>query len=891
MVEYRDLLVGLWRDPTPGFFTARAWEEFGRSTPALQIYLPFDDRRFVDYVDHLSELNPRELQYVGARLFDSLFQGEILRLYVHLREQLQASGANLRVRLRLDPPMVGRLPWECLYDTRHQSFLAASEETTLVRFVTEAKEAAPASVRPPLAVLLAGELPVRAPESPLAREARAFARALRSLESEGLITLRFLGRTIGEQPLTREQLAEMVRRDVDILHLVVESRWNLETALFDLAAAGGKPDPVTAGELAGLLECASPRLIVLSAGEAAGASAPALAASLLAHTPALLSHRGRPPEDVVERFTQSFYRELTSLKPVDTALATARRDAVSAVPESGWIPPALFLGRKDARVFYNEARERVQRVYQLSEGRYRRRLREILNRIWPKPERYTRQMLRWMPRQEPMTAYFHAADFLGQPQELSEMAKRFQRLLLLGEAGSGKTMALFRLFYESAQPVLSYRAKSPLPIYVSLADLPSGVELFDYVAHGLDRDLFLSDLDEGRFLFLMDGVDGLSSSATRRLTQAVDAFMHRFPMNRFVLTSRRPIPVALEVPNWVEILPFAEWEALDFLIAEDVMRAEPARLLYRQLAQALGARVGNPQVLAMARRLWREGARVPSTLTGLFSAFFQVAGRALVPELREGLLPGLALFMTETSRTSLTRRHLERDLRNHSRRSILEELGLPGVSGSGAELLLTELGKTRLLRGPRAFSFPNLAFQEFLAAYALRALPPEEIVSLVPAAEWSPASSPEERPYNLSRGSFHGVLPFLAGIHDASVEMICGILDRDLVLASECFREAGQPTAADRPLQEAVQTALAREDERTQAVGCLSLEARGDRWAVGMLETVAADPRFSGRALAVEALGTLRSHHSVPLLKAAALEQNSVLARAALDALSRIKAS
>jgi predicted MPP superfamily phosphohydrolase len=31
----------VWWDPTPGFFTAKAWEEFGRSTPPVQIQLPF----------------------------------------------------------------------------------------------------------------------------------------------------------------------------------------------------------------------------------------------------------------------------------------------------------------------------------------------------------------------------------------------------------------------------------------------------------------------------------------------------------------------------------------------------------------------------------------------------------------------------------------------------------------------------------------------------------------------------------------------------------------------------------------------------------------------------------------------------------------------------------
>ena len=55
--EYRDLLVAVWWDPTPGFFTAKAWEEFGRSTPPVQIQLPFYDRQFVGNVDRLDRLS------------------------------------------------------------------------------------------------------------------------------------------------------------------------------------------------------------------------------------------------------------------------------------------------------------------------------------------------------------------------------------------------------------------------------------------------------------------------------------------------------------------------------------------------------------------------------------------------------------------------------------------------------------------------------------------------------------------------------------------------------------------------------------------------------------------------------------------------------------------
>lgn len=888
--EYRDLLVRVWTDPVPGFFTARAWEEFGRSTPPVQIRLPLDDRQFIAYVDRLGELNAVEMQYVGARLFDALFQGDILRLYVHLREQLQPAGERLRVRLEIDPPIAARLPWECLYDTREGSFLGSRQETTLVRYLESATAPKAVAIRLPLRIVLAAECPESHSTARVVREASAVREALRALEAEGLITVQCVGTALDGEPLTQEALVERLRRDVDVLHLIADTRWVSGEATVELMEEGGKAASVSAGSLASALEATSPRLVVLSGGSAAGAVGPALAERLLLHTPALLSHRGNTPEDLLERFVSMFYRSLAAMMSVDGALTRARGEVALHFPvEIGWLAPALFLAQRDARLFYNQARERVQQVYQLSEGKYRRRLRETLNRIWPKPERYTKELLRWMPRQEPMTSYLHAADFLGKPQSPQELTRRFQRLMILGEPGAGKTMTLYRLFYEAAQPILSYRAKSPLPLYLSLPDLTEGTSLFDFIGRGLDRELFASDLAEGRFLFLMDAADGLSALEAQRLLTALNEFMHRFPANRFVVAARRAVPGTVEIANWAELVPFADWESLDFLIDEDAIRAEPARLLYRQLARSLGARVGNPQVLAMARRLWREGARVPDTTTRLFLAFFRVAGQSLVPELREGLLPRLALFMTERDRISLTRQQLEAELASCSRdkgplgETVWHALAPP----EEGELLLEELAKTRLLRGPQPFSFPSIAFQEFLSALALRSIDPEKVLELVPTARWE---LHDERPLNLARGPLHGVLPFFSGLVDDAAPLVEGLIGRDLVLAAECFREASR-SAAGESLARSTDAALASGDPLTARVACVSLEARGDLGAIESLERAVSQPYHPARALAAEALGTLHSHHSLPLLKAAALEKDPAVSRAAMGALARIKAS
>jgi CHAT domain/HEAT repeats len=895
--EYRDLLVALWNDETPGLFRARAEEEFGRATPPTRVYLPFDDRWFVQYADRLEELNSRELHYVGARLFDSLFQDEILRLYVHLLQQIRNTGAKLRVRLAIDPPIVARLPWESLYDTRNGSFLSTSSDVTLVRYVRPASQEPPTvSVRPPLRVLLVaepgtngdrdrrGERSLRVP-----REAKTVRSALRRLEAEGTVSVFEAGSALGGSVLEASAFESVLSRTFDVLHIIADTL--PEDAVSEPRLCLGS-DTFTLSSLARILKTHPPGLVIWSGGREVGAVAPTLASSILSRVPALLAQRQTAPEDLLDPYTTELYRSIGAMKAVDTALADARGAVLAQFPtDTEWLSPALYLSRKDATAVMHPQRSSVQDVYQLSEGRYRRHLRETLNRFWPKPERYFPQVLQWLPREEPLSSYLHAAEFLGQPRSASELNQRFQRLLVFGPAGSGKTMALYRLFYEAAQPVLSYDAKSPLPVYVSLPDLDYGPDLFTLLAADLDRDLFKSDLEEGRFLFLLDALEGLSSRAAATQTEALNQFMRRYPLNRFVVAARLPPPKPVEIPNWAEVLPLAEWEALDFLIAGSAIRPEAARILYSQLARSLGARVGNPQILALARRLWREGARVPSTATEIFLSFFRIAGGSIAAETRDGILPQLAFFMTKEGRLSLLKEHLEEDRRPRGLAELAQEVAFRSTGAVSVDELLAEVEKTRLLRGPRAFSFPNVAFQEFLAAFALRFAAPNTILSLVPSADWRELSESNGRPLNLSRGPFHGVLPFLCGLREDGARLVERLVDRDLVLASVCYRECRPSMTIDLALRAGVERALSSTSELDQRVACLSLEARGDRWAIDWLEDIASRPESLARAVALEALGNLRSRRSVSVLESAAEDRNPTVAKAAFDALTRIKTS
>ena len=71
---------------------------------------------------------------IGGRLFDAVFAGAVRDCY---RGSLaQASGQGLRLRLRLtDVPEIAAWPWEFLFDSSQNRFVALSVETPVVRFL------------------------------------------------------------------------------------------------------------------------------------------------------------------------------------------------------------------------------------------------------------------------------------------------------------------------------------------------------------------------------------------------------------------------------------------------------------------------------------------------------------------------------------------------------------------------------------------------------------------------------------------------------------------------------------------------------------------------------------------------------------------------------------
>jgi len=218
-----------------------------------------------------------------------------------------------------------------------------------------------------------------------------------------------------------------------------------------------------------------------------------------------------------------------------------------------------------------------------------------------------------------------------------------RKLVLLGNPGGGKSTFVSHLAYclaaHSLEPnagLLGYIAGWPksegyaLPIVVILRDfarslpdpLPSRAEpnhIWDFISARLSaenvslaRDPVQDQLEKGRALVLLDGLDEVSSEAERLFVrEAVMAFVKCYPQNRYVVTCRvmsyQP-PVGKDAPDLrlpgfptFEIAPFDEQKVDRFIGAwyEELGRVEVVR---KEESAALAGRLR-----AALRRpdLWR----------------------------------------------------------------------------------------------------------------------------------------------------------------------------------------------------------------------------------------------------------------------------------------------
>ena len=387
---------------------ARVLQSPAGDTRGRVFTLPFDHRdlenfflRMVAVGRSVRRVESPEMALVkgfGGDLFDTVFDGDVLRCLTKSLDRADQRGAGLRIRLRIEDvlhapvspgavetgkkrPVVSLadIPWEFLYDRSTDEFLALQRTSPLVRYAAMPEAVEPLSVEAPLRILVMMSSPRGYAELEVEREWQKLQQALGDLTSVGKVTLERL----------RSPTLEALRRQLlrggpyHIFHFIGHAQFNekVDDGELLLETTGGQPHPVSGQKLAVVMaQHNSIRLVVLNACEGARGSAEdpfAASAQTLIRVgiPAVIAMQLEMTDESAILLSREFYTTLTDGYPIDTALSEARAAIYTDVSPLEWAIPVLYMRSEDGSIFQigtAELRDLQERV-RLKEEEHRRR--------------------------------------------------------------------------------------------------------------------------------------------------------------------------------------------------------------------------------------------------------------------------------------------------------------------------------------------------------------------------------------------------------------------------------------------------------------------------------------------------------------------------------------
>ncbi len=308
----------------------------------------------------------------GGALFEALFQGEV-RNRLDVSKQLAAADhAGLRVRLRIEDPVLAALPWELLFDARSDEFLALARATPLVRYLPLGAPAEPLTVEPPLRILAVVAAPADLPPVDVAGERARLQEAVAALQKRRHVELVWL-----EGETWAALQSALQEGPWHILHYVGHAFYDegAGSGALVLADDAGQSAPVSATDLGALLkDHPSLRLVVLNACEGARSGEASLFAGLGAALvqsglPAVVAMQYEISTAAAAAFTRAFYGAIAHDLPVDAAVAEARKFMRQAAADRAgggaggaagggagggaeWATPVLFLRAPDGALWH-----------------------------------------------------------------------------------------------------------------------------------------------------------------------------------------------------------------------------------------------------------------------------------------------------------------------------------------------------------------------------------------------------------------------------------------------------------------------------------------------------------------------------------------------------------
>ncbi len=305
---------------------------------------------------HSSLSDIRSSKNLGRDLFETLIAGEIRNRYDVSLERARNCGKGLRLKLRIESPVLTDLPWELMYDPRRSEHVSLCCQTPLVRYLDIAESIKPLGIEPPLRILGIIANPTNHLLPGAEAEKQQLEDALRDLIRYGKVELEWLdGQT------WRHLQRAFWRSRWNVLHFIGYGGFDhlRNEGFLVLSEEENKSSHVFWATKLGTIVSGheSLRFAFLNMRQAES-SHTSTAFSQIATTlmrrgiPAVLGLQNKLEASFATELTRTLYTALADGLPVDSAVTQARiAISFSDDQQGAWATPVLYMRSPDGRLF------------------------------------------------------------------------------------------------------------------------------------------------------------------------------------------------------------------------------------------------------------------------------------------------------------------------------------------------------------------------------------------------------------------------------------------------------------------------------------------------------------------------------------------------------------